>query len=265
MTLETNPAGRPPALELRDVRVDFPQGPDGQMTVIDNLCFKVAPGEFVSILGPSGCGKSTTLRLISDLQAPTEGEVLVDGRAVQGTPVSVGMMFQPDTLLPWLNVYRNVELGLKLGGGPAGSSREARIRELIKLIQLDGFESSYPHQLSGGMKKRVALAQLLAYDPSTFLMDEPFGALDAQTKISIETEFLNIWQELKKTVLFITHDVEEAIALSDRVLVMSRRPGVIKKEFVIDIPRPRDFYEVRFTDAFRDTQDQVWHSLREEF
>lgn len=258
--------GRDPALELRDVGIDFAQGIGGErITVLDGLDIRVAAGEFVTILGPSGCGKSTTLRLMTSLQAPTRGKVWVDGRPVNGVPETVGMMFQADTLFPWLTVRRNIALGLRLNRAdrrPAVAGE--RISDLIELVQLDGFEGSYPHQLSGGMRKRVALAQLLAYDPDTFLMDEPFGALDAQTKITIETEFLNIWQHLNKTVLFITHDVEEAIALSDRVLIMSRRPGHIKKEFLVDIPRPRDFYEVRFTDAFRDIQDQVWHSLRQE-
>jgi NitT/TauT family transport system ATP-binding protein len=172
-------------------------------------------------------------------------------------------MFQHDALLPWATALENVALALELRHVPR-QERESRARQLLATVGLAGFERAYPATLSGGMRKRVALARVLAYDPSVYLMDEPFGALDAQTKVQLGAELLRIWDDLDRTVLFVTHDIEEAIGLSDRVLVMSRRPGHIKSEYRIDLPRPRDFYEVRFSTRFQELHRAIWHDLAAE-
>jgi NitT/TauT family transport system ATP-binding protein len=198
---------------------------------------------------------------VAGLIAASAGEVLVGGEAVAGVPAGVGMVFQNDALLPWKTVRDNVRLPLALRG-LGNVEQAAEIARLLDLVQLTGFEEFFPRALSGGMRKRVALARTLAYDPRVFLMDEPFGPLDAQTRILIGREFLAIWERLHKSVLFVTHDVEEAIALADRVLVMSPRPGRIVAEFRIDLPRPRDYEEIRFEPEFRDLQRAIWHALR---
>jgi NitT/TauT family transport system ATP-binding protein len=248
---------------LANVTLDY-QAPDGgEVRALDRLSMLVRDGEFVSLVGPSGCGKSTILKLVSGLLAPTSGTVLLDGRPVNGVPPGVGFMFQHDALLPWATAIENVEVALELRGRPR-PEREPRVRELLGLVRLAGFERAYPATLSGGMRKRVALARVLAYDPSVYLMDEPFGALDAQTKVQLGAELLRIWDGLDRTIVFVTHDIEEAIALSDRVLVMSRRPGRIKAEYRIDLERPRDFYAVRFSDAFRALHQSIWRDLAAE-
>jgi sulfonate transport system ATP-binding protein len=248
---------------LSNVSLDYPSSDGGLVRALDRVSLLVQSGEFVSLVGPSGCGKSTILKLISGLLAPTTGSVLLDGQPIDGVPAGVGFMFQSDALLPWATTLENVAVALELRGIPR-PAREARARELVRLVGLDGFEQAYPATLSGGMRKRVALARVLAYDPSVYLMDEPFGALDAQTKVQMGGELLRIWDGLDRTILFVTHDIEEAIALSDRVLVMSRRPGRIKAEYRIDLPRPRDFYEVRFTPEFRRLHQAIWRDLAAE-
>ena len=248
---------------LRDVVLEYRAPGQVPVRALDNVEFDVPDGQFVSILGPSGCGKSTILKLVSGLLIPTSGDVLLDGEPIRGVPPSVGFMFQGDALLPWATVLDNVALALELRGLGKRERRE-RARELTGLVGLGGFEDAYPSTLSGGMRKRVSLARVLAYDPAVYLMDEPFGALDAQTKVQLGAELLRLWGGVRKTVLFVTHDIEEAIALSDRVLVMTRRPGRIKADFTIDLPRPRDFYEVRFTPAFQDLHCDVWKELSAE-
>jgi NitT/TauT family transport system ATP-binding protein len=248
---------------LSNVSLDYPSSDGGLVRALDRVSLLVQSGEFVSLVGPSGCGKSTILKLISGLLTPTTGSVLLDGQPLHGVPAGVGFMFQSDALLPWATALENVAVALELRGVPR-AARQARARELVQLVGLDGFEQAYPATLSGGMRKRVALARVLAYDPSVYLMDEPFGALDAQTKVQMGGELLRIWDGLDRTILFVTHDIEEAIALSDRVLVMSRRPGRIKAEYRIDLPRPRDFYEVRFTPEFRQLHQAIWRDLAAE-
>jgi len=230
---------------------------------LDRLSLTVNNDEFLSIVGPSGCGKSTILRLVSGLLAPSSGSVLLDGTPVQGVPPSVGVMFQSDAVLPWATAAENVAVALELRG-VGRAERERRARELLVRVGLAGFEDAYPSTLSGGMRKRVALARVLAYNPGVYLMDEPFGALDAQTKVQLGGELLRLWDGLDRTIVFVTHDIEEAIALSDRVLVMTRRPGRIKSEYRIDLPRPRDFYEVRFTPEFRELHRAIWRDLAAE-
>jgi NitT/TauT family transport system ATP-binding protein len=248
---------------LSNVTLDYPAPDGGSVRALDRVSMLVQSGQFVSLVGPSGCGKSTILKLVSGLLTPTSGSVLLGGQPVSGVPAGVGFMFQSDALLPWATAIENVAVALELRGLPR-PAREQRAHELISLVGLEGFEQAYPATLSGGMRKRVALARVLAYDPAVYLMDEPFGALDAQTKVQMGGELLRIWDGLDRTIVFVTHDIEEAIGLSDRVLVMTRRPGRIKSEYRIGLPRPRDFYEVRFTPEFREQHQAIWRDLAAE-
>ncbi|MBY8861279.1 ABC transporter ATP-binding protein [Nocardia sp. CA2R105] len=224
----------------------------------------VEPGRFCAIVGPTGCGKSTTLTLVSGLDRPTTGAVRVGGRPVEGIRPGTGFMFQADAQLPWKSVLDNVALGPRFHGI---SKRQAntRARDWLRRVGLAGFEDHYPHQLSGGMRKRVSLAAALINEPSLLLMDEPFGALDVQTKAIMSNELLQLWEQTRPTVLFITHDLEEAIALADVVVVMTARPGTVKASFTIDLPRPRGaVQEIRFQPRFLELHEQIWQSLREE-
>jgi NitT/TauT family transport system ATP-binding protein len=247
------------AVTIRDLRIVY-SSKRQETLAVDGATLSVGEGEFVALVGPSGCGKSTILKVVAGLIAASAGTVLVGDEPVHGVPGGVGMVFQNDALLPWKSVRDNVRLPLALRG-LGHREQAAEIARLLELVQLTGFEEFYPRALSGGMRKRVALARTLAYDPRLFLMDEPFGPLDAQTRILIGREFLAIWERLGKSVLFVTHDVEEAIALADRVLVMSPRPGRIVAEFRIDLPRPRDYEEIRFEPQFRDLQRAIWYAL----
>jgi NitT/TauT family transport system ATP-binding protein len=252
-------AGVAEAVAIRDLRIVYSTG-RRDTTAVEGATLAVGEGEFVALVGPSGCGKSTILKVVAGLVGATAGTVAVGGEPVHGVPAGVGMVFQNDALLPWKSVRDNVRLPLALRRLPT-REQDAEIARLLDLVQLTGFEEFYPRALSGGMRKRVALARTLAYDPRLFLMDEPFGPLDAQTRILIGREFLAIWERLGKSVLFVTHDVEEAIALADRVLVMSPRPGRIVAEFPIALPRPRNYEEIRFTAEFRELQRAIWRAL----
>jgi len=256
-------SGRTDRIALSDLTLDYRAAGQVPVRALDRVSFGVPDGQFVSILGPSGCGKSTILKLVSGLLEPTGGEVHLDGEPIRGVPPSVGFMFQSDALLPWATVLDNVALALELRGLGTRERRQ-RARVLTEVVGLAGFEDAYPSTLSGGMRKRVSLARVLAYDPAVYLMDEPFGALDAQTKVQLGAELSRLWGGVRKTVLFVTHDIEEAVALSDRVLVMTRRPGRIKADVTIDLPRQRDFYEVRFTPAFQDLHCRLWKELSAE-
>jgi NitT/TauT family transport system ATP-binding protein len=222
----------------------------------------VEEGEFLSIVGPSGCGKSTFLSILLGLIKPDSGDIDLHGRPIVGPGTDRAMVFQEFGLLPWRSVAQNVELGLQLKGVPAATRRQIAQR-FIEMVGLRGFENHYPHELSGGMKQRVGLARALATDPDVLLMDEPFAALDAQTRDLMQAELLRIWQDARKTVLFVTHQIDEAIYLSDRVLVMTKRPGRAKKIFTIDLPRPRD-YEMRVTPEFNDLKLEIWNALKDE-
>ncbi len=221
------------------VRMAFARRKGEPVVALEEVSLSVADEEFVVIVGPSGCGKSTLLRLVAGLMEPTSGRMLLDGREIDGPSADRGMVFQSYTLFPWLTVQRNVEFGLSLRGVPAVERRRIAGR-FIGEVGLEGFEDAYPEQLSGGMRQRTALARALANDPEILLMDEPFGALDSQTRQLMQELLLRIWEHAHKTVLFITHDIDEAILLADRVLVMTARPGRIKKELAISLPRPRD-------------------------
>jgi NitT/TauT family transport system ATP-binding protein len=252
-------------ITIENVAKRFPlKGGEDVFTAIRNVTFSIGEGEFIALVGPSGCGKSTLLNMISGLDPASEGRVEVDGKPV-GANVrdDVGYLFQKDALLPWKTVQENVELPLVFRKAPqADRVREAN--DWIGRVGLKGFEKYYPHQLSGGMRKRVSLAATFVYKPRILLMDEPFSALDVQTRNLMENELLDLWQEHRKTVLFVTHDLEEAIALADRVVVMTANPGTIKTEFDIDLARPRNVNEVRFDERFRELHEQIWEALREE-
>ncbi len=248
-------------LSMRDIRLDFPSPGGGTLRVLDGIDLTLHEGEFVAVVGPSGCGKSTLLRLASGLIRPGSGEVRVNGQPVDGPPPGVGFMFQRDTLMPWASVSQNIAMGLDLGG-LSKSQHSARLDELITLVGLAGFENARPSQLSGGMRQRVALARLLAYDPDLYLLDEPFGALDAQTKMQMGRELLRIWAAAKRrSVLFITHDIEEAVALADRVIVMSPRPARVASEHRVPLERPRRVRDLRVTEAYRTTCAAIWRDL----
>ena len=237
---------------------------DGRtVPVLTDVTLAVGEGEFLAIVGPSGCGKSTLLNIVSGLLAPTTGRVTVDGAVVQGITPRIGYMFARDALLPWRTSVANVAFGLELQG-ERPSAREAKARDLLRLTGLAGFEGSYPSQLSQGMRQRVSLARTLATNPDVLLMDEPFGALDAQTKLVLEEEFLKIWERDRKTVIFVTHDLFEAIAMADRVAVFSARPGRIKSLVAIDLPRPRSVTAGRFGPHFQELYDRLWDDLRYE-
>lgn len=246
--------------ERAKVQMDGISAAYGDLTVLRDISLTLRDGEFLSIVGPSGCGKSTLLKLASGLERPVQGRILVDGNEVHGTPPKVGFMFQRDALLPWADVEGNIDVGLELVGYPV-AERAARRKELIEFLQLTGFEKHYPAMLSGGMRQRVSLGRLLAYQPELYLMDEPFGALDAQTKILMGRELLRIWSTYRKSVMFVTHDIEEAVYLSNRVIVISDRPGRIKKEFIVDLPYPRDFRTTRQMPRFHELTAAVWDQI----
>lgn len=228
--------------------------------VLGNIFLTLGEGEFLSIVGPSGCGKSTLLRIISGLVPPTAGQVFIRGQRVEGPPPKVGFMFQRDTLMPWATVTQNIEVALQLGG-VAKTEWPTRIAQLLELLGLGAYGHYLPAALSGGMRQRVALGRLLAYAPDLYLMDEPFGALDAMTKMLMGRELLRIWSKEAKSVIFITHDIEEAVGLSDRVIVMAAAPGRIHADYKINLPRPRDYRSVRLLPEFRDIVETIWNDI----
>jgi NitT/TauT family transport system ATP-binding protein len=250
-----------PKLEIRDVGKIY-KTKAGETTALEKTSFTVADGEFVTILGPSGCGKSTILRIVAGLEESNSGQVLLDGKEINGPGPDRGMVFQSYTLFPWLNVKDNITFGLKLNG-VSQKERDDLARHYLQLIGLEGFEKHYPIQLSGGMKQRVAIARALANDPKILLMDEPFGALDAQTRTIMQEVLLKAWEDSKKTILFITHDVDESIFLADSVYVMTARPGRLKKKIPITLDRPREF-SMKSTPEFGHYKDELLSLIREE-
>jgi NitT/TauT family transport system ATP-binding protein len=245
----------PPKVSVSGLSIAF-----GPTRALDRVSLTVGDGEFVSIVGPSGCGKATMLNVIAGLLAPSEGGTSVAGLEGNGAGSRIGYMFQKDTLLPWATALENVCLPMDV----KGSRDWHKARALMQLVDLTGFEAHYPNQLSGGMRKRVQLARLLAQDPDVLLMDEPFGALDAQTRLIIQEEFLKIWERQRKTVLFVTHDLQEAIALSDRVVLISARPGRVKATYAVNLPRPRRVDEVMAHPRFTALFQEIWASLKQE-
>jgi NitT/TauT family transport system ATP-binding protein len=239
--------------------------PKGEtFTAIHDVSLTVEPGQFCAIVGPTGCGKSTTLAQVSGLERPSAGSVRVGGRTVEGITQGVSYMFQSDSLFPWKTVLQNVMIGPVLVGTPKRDATRLAL-DWLRRVGLAGFEDRYPHQLSGGMRKRVAMAAALINEPRILLMDEPFGALDVQTKAIMQTELLQLWEQLRPSVLFITHDLDEAVALSDRVVIMTSSPGSVKDVFDIDLPRPRgDVQEIRHEAHFQELQGRIWASLKDE-
>ena len=230
-----------------------------RLLALDHINLQVQPGEFVCIVGPSGCGKSTLLHLIAGLHSQTSGQVLIDGKPVQGAGTDRILIFQDHGLFPWLTVGENVEFGMKMKGIPK-AERHERLRHYLRLVHLGNFEKSYIHQLSGGMRQRVAIARALATEPDVLLMDEPFAALDAQTRDLLHDELERIWSETGRTIIFVTHNVREAVRLGDRVVLITFRPGRVKSEFPVDLPRPRTLEDTEVARAARAVLDE----LREE-
>jgi NitT/TauT family transport system ATP-binding protein len=263
-----NPAAteRTPALFLDHVTCAFAsrERSGERYTAVKDTTLAVGAGEFVSVVGPTGCGKSTLLNVAAGLLQPSSGSVRVQGSPLFGINRRAGYMFQAESLMPWRNARDNVLAGLEFAGVPEVEARR-RADEWLDRVGLRGFEKRYPHELSGGMRKRVALAQMLILDPEIMLMDEPFSALDVQTRQLMENELLELWSADRKSVLFITHDLEEAIALSDRVIVLSAGPATRPiGEFIIDLPRPRDVNEIRMTPRFVELHTDIWHVMKDE-
>ena len=235
----------------------------GEVVALNGVDFDIKENEFICVIGPSGCGKSTLLNIIAGLLEPTSGQILVDGKPINGTGTDRGVVFQQYALFPWLTVKKNVEFGLKLKG-LSKEECDAIAMKYLKMVELEKFADSYPKELSGGMKQRVAIARAYAMNPEVLLMDEPFGALDAQTRTQLQSELLKAWQEENKTCFFVTHDIEEAIVLATRVVIMSARPGRIKEVVDIDIPYPRN-QETKMSDRFIELKNHIWGQVYQEY
>lgn len=264
--VETRPvpveAGVGPAVRISNVSRIFVTK-KSTFTAIERVDLEVERGEFLSVVGPSGCGKSTLLGLLAGLAKPNTGTVETFGRPVRGVNREVGFIFQRDALLPWRSALQNVALPLRFRGARKADAQD-QAREWLARVGLEKFADSYPHQLSGGMRKRVAIAATLAYNPPIILMDEPFSALDVQTRTLMEDDLLRLWELNKPAVVFITHDLEEAVGLSDRVVVMSASPGRPIGDYRIDLPRPRNLLEIRFEPEFTSLYHRIWEQLRQE-
>lgn len=250
-----------PILTAEHIAVQF-ETPDGPVVAVDDVSFNVAPGEFISVIGPSGCGKSTVFNVIGGLLSNHAGTVQVAGETINGPHKSIGMVFQEESTFPWRTVKDNVAFPLELTG-MAKAERMERARHFIAMVGLDGFENRYPGELSGGMRQRVSLARTLASEPKILLMDEPFAALDEQTRLLLGDKVLQIQQQLNQTTLLITHNITEAVQMSDRILVMTYRPGKLKRVVDIKLPRPRSS-EIVGSDAFGRYVAEIWNDLREE-
>ncbi len=253
------------ALHFDHLAVTFAAKPGGTpYTAVADTSLSIADGEFVSIVGPTGCGKSTLLNVAAGLLRPSAGSVEIFGKPLEGLNAQAGYMFQAESLMPWRSALANVTAGLQFRGVDAKEAAE-RGEAWLSRVGLAGFGDRYPHEMSGGMRKRCALAQMLILDPKILLMDEPFSALDIQTRQLMENELLDLWQADRKSVLFITHDLEEAISMSDRVVVLSAGPATQPiGDFAIDLPRPRDVAEIRLTPRFLQLHEQIWHAMKDE-
>ena len=251
-----------PKLVVSGIRKAFTRAGSDPTPVLHDISFTAEPGEFVAIVGPSGCGKTTLLRILDGLVESDGGSITVEGRIVRKPGTDRGFVFQGDSLLPWRTVIGNITLGLEIQGRDR-ASRRATAEALVQRVGLAGFERHFPHQLSGGMRQRVNLARALAVGPDVLLMDEPFAALDAQTRELMQAELLRIWSEERRNVVFITHQIEEAVYLADRVLVFSSRPSVVKATFAIDLPRPRPLAAKRQA-ALLGYVDAIWRLIEEE-
>jgi NitT/TauT family transport system ATP-binding protein len=264
------PAPQPvvPKVSLKNISLSYATNAKGRLIALQDINLQVRPGEFLCIVGPSGCGKSTLLHLIAGLHRQTSGDVLVDDAAVQGPGTDRILIFQELGLFPWLTVRQNVEFGMRMKG-VSKAERLAKVREYLRLVHLQQFEDSYTHQLSGGMRQRVALARALATEPDVLLMDEPFAALDAQTRDLLHDELERIWAETGRTIIFVTHNVREAVRLGDRVVLLTFRPGRVKREYNVDLPRPRHLEDVHVAGAARkileDLREEINKSLEAEY
>ena len=234
----------------------------GELRALQDINLAVERGEFIALVGPSGCGKTTFLRIVAGLEPASSGEVTLDGRAVRGPGADRGFVFQSDNLLPWRTVFANAIIGREVAGH-VGPAERQRTMELLKLVGLEGFERYHPRQLSGGMRQRVNLARALAIDPEILLMDEPFSSLDAQTREIMQTELMRIWEDGRKTVLFVTHQIDEAVFLSDRVLVFARRPGRVQESVEVALPRPRTL-AIKRTPEFVAYVDRIWRLIEDD-
>jgi NitT/TauT family transport system ATP-binding protein len=247
-------------ISLKEVTKVFGEG----TVALEQLTMEVRPNEIVCLLGPSGCGKSTVLNLIAGFEFPTSGEVSLDGRSILKPGPDRGVIFQEHALFPWLNVEQNIAFGKKLRGGVGDEVRYGgSVKKYVELMGLNSFERHYPRQLSGGMKQRVAIARVLVNEPEVMLMDEPFAALDAQTRLSMQMLLLGVWERLRTTILFITHDIDEAVFLGDRIYVMTARPGQIKTLIPVPLGRPR-YYEMVLSTAFNETKARIFELIKEE-
>jgi NitT/TauT family transport system ATP-binding protein len=252
-----------PAIELNSVSRKF-VSPQGKVTLaLRDFSLQVREGEFCAIVGPTGCGKSTTLGMITGLNPPSSGSVKVFGKPVTGIDPDIGFVFQADAVFPWKSVLDNVASGPVFRGMDRAAARD-KAADWVRRVGLAGFEHHYPHQLSGGMRKRVALAQTFINEPAILLMDEPFSALDVQTRAMMQEELLGLWSERKASVVFVTHDIDEAIALADRVVVLTRGPGAVKRVYDIPLPRPRHVSEARYSAEFVELSRQIWADLKVE-
>lgn len=251
-------------IALKDVQISFKLADGGRFDAVAESNLEVAENEFVAIVGPTGCGKSTLLNAVAGLLAPAGGTVEINGQQLQGLNRKAGYLFQQDALMPWKTVLDNVSIGLEIAGTPKARARE-QAREWLGRVGLASFGDRYPHMLSGGQRKRVGLAQVLIRNPKYLLMDEPFGPLDAQTRIIMGDLLLDLWSQDKKAVMFVTHDLEEAIALADRVVIMSAGPRArIMAEYKIPLARPREISEIRLDDQFHEIHREIWSALKEE-
>lgn len=250
-------------IEITDLTVEYPlHDQDAILTALWDVSLSIEQGEFIVVVGPSGCGKTTLINAIAGLVKPSSGSILVHGKPVNGPGPDRAMVFQEYALLPWRTVIGNVEFGVEMQKGR--DKKDARLQDTIDMVGLKGFEKSYPHQLSGGMQQRVGLARALVAGPQVLLMDEPFAALDAMTREVMQGELEGIMAESKQTVIFITHSIDEAIALADRVVVASARPGRIREIVPINLPRPRREYDVKSHEGFSELREHLWNLLREE-
>ena len=257
-----------PKLALKNVCLSYGTNSSNRLIALNNINLEVQPGEFLCIVGPSGCGKSTLLHLIAGLHQQSSGDVLVDNVPVQGPGTDRILIFQELGLFPWLTVAQNVEFGMRMKNIPK-AQREAQVRDYLRLVHLHQFKDSYIHQLSGGMRQRVALARALATEPDVLLMDEPFAALDAQTRDLLHDELERIWAETRRTIIFVTHNVREAVRLGDRVVLLTFRPGQVKREYRIDLDRPRHLEDVNVAGSARevlnDLREEINKSIEEEY
>ena len=253
-----------PSVKLEGVSVTFDVPGKGSMLAVDNIDLEVPAGQFVALVGPSGCGKTTVLNMLAGLMTPSAGVVSRYGKPVDGPSRDIGYMLARSALTPWRTVRKNVEFGLEIRGIPADKRKE-RSMHLLELLKIDHFADAFPSQMSHGMQQRVAIARTLAIDPDLWLMDEPFGALDAQTRVQVQSDFLRLWEGSGKTVLFVTHDLSEAVLLADRVIVMTQRPAKIKLDMLVDVERPRNPQEQLFDPKLEEIERMLWEELRHEF